>query len=276
MSFRAGTHGKEMWPQCFGAGVAAIQYGPVQDVNLLKVSPQTQKELWKKLSSSSQKSSLRSFVFEMKPGDIIYAKKGPEIIGKGVIDLKEGSYKFVRDTPICDSRDCPWQHQRKIRWISDFRAVKFKLGAPQIFTIRELQADEVHQFEKETSENGPGPFSGAEELLDGQRYPEGASRRITVNAFERSAEARTMCIAKYGATCVVCDFDFAVAYGRLGEGYIHVHHLRDLASIGEEYEVDPNKDLRPVCPNCHAMLHRGATMLTIDELKKILRRRRRK
>ena len=102
MSFNAGTRGKKMWPQCFRAGAAAIQYGPVQSVDLLQASPQTQKELWKKLSSSSQKSSLRSFVFEMKPGDIIYAKEGPKIVGKGVIDPKKGSYRFVRDSTICE------------------------------------------------------------------------------------------------------------------------------------------------------------------------------
>ena len=149
------------------------------------------------------------------------------------------------------------------------------MSETQRFVSRKLQFDEVHQFERAISENGSGIFSEPEELLSGQRYPEDASRRITVNAFERSPKARAMFIAKYGAICVVCDFDFGVAFGRLGEGYIHVHHLRDLASVGEEYEVDPNKDLRPVCPNCHAMLHRGATKLTIDELKKILRHRRR-
>lgn len=46
-----------------------------------------------------------------------------------------------------------------------------------------------------------------------------------------------------------------------------MHHLVRLADIGNTYEVDPIKDLRPVCPNCHAMLHSGAEMLTIEELQ---------
>ncbi|WP_444659086.1 hypothetical protein ACRQV7_00760 [Caproiciproducens sp. R2] len=38
--------------------------------------------------------------------------------------------------------------------------------------------------------------------------------------------------------------------------------------MGEEYIVDPIEDLEPVCPNCHAMLHRTAPPLSIEELKK--------
>ncbi len=45
----------------------------------------------------------------------------------------------------------------------------------------------------------------------------------------------------------------AELYGELGEGVIHVHHLKELRSLGEEYQVDPIEDLRPVCPNCHAI-----------------------
>ncbi len=36
----------------------------------------------------------------------------------------------------------------------------------------------------------------------------------------------------------------------MGEGFIHVHHLKPLSEVGYEYRVDPIRDLRPVCPNC--------------------------
>ncbi len=48
-----------------------------------------------------------------------------------------------------------------------------------------------------------------------------------------------------------------------------MHHLKQLSEVGEEYEVDPIKDLRPVCPNCHSMLHRKRLALSIEELKEI-------
>ena len=99
---------------------------------------------------------------------------------------------------------------------------------------------------------------------------EGAVTQVTVNKYERSAEARAACIAAYGCKCSICEFDFECTYGPLGEGFIHVHHLIELSSIREAYEVDPTKHLRPVCPNCHAMLHRRVPAFTIDELKAIM------
>jgi hypothetical protein len=47
-------------------------------------------------------------------------------------------------------------------------------------------------------------------------------------------------------------------------------HRRELASMSEEYEVDPIKDLRPVCPNCHAILHTSSPALSITQLQKVL------
>jgi len=37
------------------------------------------------------------------------------------------------------------------------------------------------------------------------------------------------------------------------------------------YELDPINDLKPLCANCHAMIHRFSTPLTIDELRRTLR-----
>ena len=94
--------------------------------------------------------------------------------------------------------------------------------------------------------------------VDGSRgFLEGAVKRITVDARERSGQARSDCINHHGTTCVVCDFSFGDAYGEHGEGFIHVHHLVDLALADGETETDGIRDLRPVCPNCHAMLHKG-------------------
>ena len=99
---------------------------------------------------------------------------------------------------------------------------------------------------------------------------EGAKKIITVNAYERNPEARRRCIAKWGYNCFVCGFHFELYYGILGKKYIHVHHLKPIATIGEEYEIDPINDLRPVCPNCHAMLHKKTPPLSIEELNKVV------
>lgn len=98
-------------------------------------------------------------------------------------------------------------------------------------------------------------------------YVEGATKSVLVNRYERSSKARAKCLAHYGYTCRVCQFDFEKVYGEIGKNFIHVHHIVPLSLCNEEYRVDPVRDLRPVCPNCHAMLHMGNPPLTLEELR---------
>ena len=127
---------------------------------------------------------------------------------------------------------------------------------------------ELRPFKSLVSQAEPLP----EEIPESITVTEGARKSITVNAYERDRTARHRCIQHWGLACVVCGFDFQRTYGDIGEGFIHVHHLKPLAEIGQEYVLDPVADLRPVCPNCHAMLHRGTAVLEIDDLKLRLRR----
>jgi 5-methylcytosine-specific restriction enzyme A len=113
-------------------------------------------------------------------------------------------------------------------------------------------------------------FLSPEEVLDDNAHYEGGVQQVTVNAYERNTKARKSCVEYYGASCFVCGFDFSKVYGELGDGFIHVHHLRPLSEIKQEYQVDPINDLRPVCPNCHAMIHRRTPPLSIKELQEVL------
>lgn len=99
---------------------------------------------------------------------------------------------------------------------------------------------------------------------------EGGKHQVVLNKYERNPVARRMCIEHYGFSCQVCEFNFFATYGELGKDFIHVHHIVPLAEIGETYEVDPITDLIPVCPNCHAMIHRKSDFLSIDDLKSVL------
>lgn len=113
-------------------------------------------------------------------------------------------------------------------------------------------------------------------LPDDRTYTEGATRRVTINAFERDNRARAACINKHGIKCAVCDMTFENMYGDIGKGFIHVHHKKPLAITRGEYTLDPAKDLVPVCPNCHAMLHTSEPPLSIDELKMKIKGKRSK
>jgi 5-methylcytosine-specific restriction protein A len=107
----------------------------------------------------------------------------------------------------------------------------------------------------------------AEEISSPEKYSEGARVSVTINAYERNPKARAACVAHHGHVCAVCRFDFARAFGDLGEGFIHVHHVVPIGKIGKEYKINPIKDLIPVCPNCHAMIHRAEPPLTVDQLR---------
>ena len=110
-----------------------------------------------------------------------------------------------------------------------------------------------------------------EEVPSPETILEGAKQVVLVNRYERNPAARVKCIAKWGTVCTVCGFDFQKRYGDLGIGYIHVHHLKPLSEIRAEYELDPVADLRPVCANCHCMLHRSLPALSIESLKSLLK-----
>lgn len=109
-----------------------------------------------------------------------------------------------------------------------------------------------------------------EEVVGDSFLVEGARLTVQVNAFERNAKARAQCLAHYGLKCTVCDFSFEVVYGSVAARYVHVHHLTPLASIAKEYVVDPLADLRPVCANCHAVIHLRTPPYEIDEIRAML------
>lgn len=96
---------------------------------------------------------------------------------------------------------------------------------------------------------------------------EGAIDEIRVNAYERNPVARQLCIDHYGLACHICGFDFEAMYGVAGRGIIHVHHLVPLAELAGEHEVDPIADLRPLCANCHLMVHSRRPALDIEDVR---------
>lgn len=109
-----------------------------------------------------------------------------------------------------------------------------------------------------------------EEVDTPEQFIEGASKAVAVNVYERDADARAKCIKHHGYLCAVCKFDFSAFYGPIGARYIHVHHVVPLSEIGKEYALDPITDLVPVCPNCHAIIHRTRPAMSVEQLKRHL------
>lgn len=107
-------------------------------------------------------------------------------------------------------------------------------------------------------------------------YEEGRKRRIESSIYERNPEAREKCIEHHGAICAVCGFEASAVYGDEFAGKIEVHHIVSISKRNGSYVLDPIKDLIPVCPNCHMILHSGksGSLIEWQELKKRLKQRR--
>ncbi len=137
-------------------------------------------------------------------------------------------------------------------------------GQPEVSTFLEIV--------KALIEGQPVIQTSPDEVQQSSVF-EGAKKTIVVNVYERDPRARKACIDHWGTKCSVCEFDFKSVYGEIGEGFIHVHHLTPLSEVGKAYKVNPIKDLRPVCPNCHSMIHRDREKsLNISELKERLKK----
>jgi hypothetical protein len=109
-----------------------------------------------------------------------------------------------------------------------------------------------------------------EELTE-EDFKEGGAIRVLVNRYERDPAARQKCINHYyGVRCIICDVSLSEQYGPEVAGLIEVHHLTPLASIGKRSSVDPIRDLRPVCPNCHAVIHATKPPRTLEQVKEML------
>lgn len=121
---------------------------------------------------------------------------------------------------------------------------------------------------------------GGVNYIDADLYPdiqlhfEGEKKSVLINRYERSRKARIECLKHYGYRCLICGFDFEEVYGSIGKNKIHIHHIIPIAKIGMSYVVDPIKDLQPVCPNCHTIIHSKIVPFTIEEVKAILKTKR--
>ena len=100
---------------------------------------------------------------------------------------------------------------------------------------------------------------------------EGKKITIYSTKYERSKQNRDLALKIHGYSCCICSINFKEKYGDIGEGFIHIHHVKPLYSLEVEAVIDPMNFLVPVCPNCHAMIHRKkGQIVSIEEMKKII------
>ena len=93
------------------------------------------------------------------------------------------------------------------------------------------------------------------DLENVENIKDGETRDIHYQGYERDPKNRAACLAHYGFKCQICGFDFSSFYGPEFAGKIEVHHIDPLCRTKSAHDIDPIKDLIPVCSNCHTALH---------------------
>jgi 5-methylcytosine-specific restriction protein A len=143
-------------------------------------------------------------------------------------------------------------------------------GKPSKFVFRTARWEATSQ-----SSLGTELEAGGE--VDREFLPEEEGReRLRVHVtYERSRKNRARALEIHGARCSTCRFDFNEFYGRdHARDYIEIHHVTSITAGPRE--VDPEKDLVPLCSNCHKMVHRQAgQIMPVGELRRVIARARR-
>ena len=101
-------------------------------------------------------------------------------------------------------------------------------------------------------------------------YPEGALTAVQANRYERDRRNRAAAIAIHGTACKGCDLEMGARYGSVAAGFVEIHHVTPVSQLGVEYVIDPALDLLPLCPNCHAVVHRRTPPFTVPELRELI------
>lgn len=101
---------------------------------------------------------------------------------------------------------------------------------------------------------------------------EGTPTEIRSIRYERNPINRQLCLHRKGYNCAVCGMNFYDVYGEIGYHYIEVHHTTPVSAMKPGYVFDVDRDLVPLCSNCHAMVHRCTPPYTIKELKEIIKK----
>ena len=209
-----------------------------------------------------------------------YIKKGSNLL----CYEQNGEYHFIPSRFIGYKNNSLIKHynNKKARKISAISTEGTSTLLNKLFGVCK-QNDKLDQIFKEycesldqTAENKirkyweiPSEFL---EKLNNENFEEGGIKLATHKRHERNQSARNKCIELHGTVCKTCEVDLKDVYGDLAAGYIQVHHIMPISHRDKSYNVDPEKDLIPVCPNCHAMLHRckDGLFMNPEELSNII------
>jgi hypothetical protein len=180
---------------------------------------------------------------------------------EGYLNAVYRGFTKISDEQLKTIRDDHGSIEGLIKEILDYQGE----GLPSQLMLAPDRSEEVAETSLQVDDVAHGD-------VDEKVIPDSEGRKRIVQhiSYERSRKNRELAIKIHGTVCQVCGFDFDEVYGRdYADSYIEIHHVRPLSE--HEGEVDPLKDLVPLCANCHRMAHRRRTTVTsIDELRALI------
>jgi hypothetical protein len=157
------------------------------------------------------------------------------------------------------------------QWYGHYVQIANPLELDELFSI--MRRNGFYGATPVESEREPADRIYPDELSGTEEYLEGIGKRVLVNRYERNSSARQACLKHYGCVCVVCGMSFGEIYGPAVLGIMHVHHLNPRSDADGDVIVNPVVDLRPVCPNCHTVIHSRQPCYSIEEVRSMLNTR---
>jgi 5-methylcytosine-specific restriction enzyme A len=201
---------------------------------------------------------------------------------------EKGEIYFNRGKKLYTCRKQTYQDRTGIRifWDSDlkkdikreFKDIFLKLSNDQDSNSK-FSKDGYLRFEKKkdnihisiVSQKAVDNDIESLKIEDGILSKEGKRKAYYGHRYERIGKNRKKAIEIHGTSCFGCGINLEEKYGERGEGFIEVHHIKPLSHQGKEIVIDPEKDLIPLCPNCHRIVHRfPSEILTISQLREII------
>lgn len=121
----------------------------------------------------------------------------------------------------------------------------------------------------EVSADHDEAFDGIEEAQEGRTL---TRAHLVRERSRKLVEAKKAACLKATGTlrCEACGFEFGLAYGERGDGFIEVHHALPVHLLSPGVKTHLT-DLHLLCANCHRMVHAKRPWFTLSELRECIR-----
>lgn len=177
---------------------------------------------------------------------------------KGDNDFKNIKYNYDRNNEIAIGEDLIREEQGEK---CDFRKL--------ISNVNKVANSLKEVYAKELCEH----IFSIKNLNEEMAYKELEKELLNMRTkkYERDINAREECLSKHGSYCLCCGTNLENIYGKDSNESLEVHYIKENLDMEGGHILNPYEDLRPVCPNCHSIIHSKIPTYTIEEVREKIR-----